>query len=150
MSSSANTPLVGGPKSIKNPDTSSGLLRSSSNAIITSLGVVRLTLAGACLFAPKLVERLFLMDLPPTASSAIRMIGAREVALGGLVLAARKPDRREALRMVLVAGICTDALDIAAGIVDFTSGSIGIGTLDVIAGTALLAIALGKVGLSSL
>lgn len=84
------------------------------------------------------------------------MIGAREAALSVLLLvgsrrvAVEPATYRDGLRMAIMAGICADLLDIVAGVVDVASGSIGMGTFDMVAGGALLAVGLGVVGLRGL
>lgn len=147
MPSSDTTPLVGSPKSPNAPTTAP---RPLSAGAITALGAIRIATAAACMVAPQFTSRLFLVDVPPAASLAMRMVGAREAALGGLLLVGKNSGRRDALRMVLMAGIAADLLDIVAGVVDVASGSIGMGTLDMVAGGAVLAVALGVVGLRGL
>jgi len=151
MAPSDTTPLVGSPKI---PTGTSS--RPVSTGTITTLGVVRAVTAAALMFAPQLTTRLFLLDLPAAASTVTRMIGAREAALSVLLLvgsrrvAVEPATYRDGLRMAIMAGICADLLDIVAGVVDVASGSIGMGTFDMVAGGALLAVGLGVVGLRGL
>lgn len=131
-------------------------VRPVSTGAMTTLSVVRGITAAALLAAPQLTARLFFLDLPPTASILMRLVGTREAALGGLLLvcssrvAAKPTAYREGLRLAILAGMSADVLDIVVGGFSAATGSIGLASFDMLAGGALLAIVLGAVGLRNL
>ena len=88
---------------------------------ITGLAYGRVTVGLLALASPRRVEKLLGLDprINPQMSPLTRMFGAREVALGGLTLAATG-DARERLIQV---GVAVDGIDLVAGIAAATSGA---------------------------
>ena len=88
---------------------------------ITGLAYGRVVVGILALVSPRRVEKLLGLDprLNPQMSPLTRMFGAREVALGGLTLAA-SGDARERLIQV---GVAVDAIDLVAGLAAASSGA---------------------------
>lgn len=81
---------------------------------VTGLNLGRLVLGALALFTPRLAAKLFGLDAErnPQLGYMNRMFGSRELALGGLTLAASGQRRRD---LVLV-GVAVDAADVVAGV----------------------------------
>jgi hypothetical protein len=88
---------------------------------ITGLAYGRVAVGTIALFSPRRAEKLLGLDpgRNPQMSPLTRMFGARELALGGLTLAA-SGDARE--RMIQV-GVAVDGADGLAGIAAVASGA---------------------------
>ncbi|QIX26757.1 DUF4267 domain-containing protein [Nocardioides sp. JQ2195] len=90
---------------------------------VTGLNIGRLVLGALALLAPRLASKVFGLDAQenPQLGYMNRMFGSREVALGGLTLAASGQRRRD----LVLTGIAVDAADVVAGVAAGANGSVG-------------------------
>ena len=88
---------------------------------ITGLAYGRIAVGTIALLSPSRAEKLLGLDpgLNPQMSPLTRMFAARELALGGLTLAASGEARG---RLILV-GVVVDAIDAVAGLAAAASGA---------------------------
>ena len=112
---------------------------------VTGLAVGRIAVGLVSLVSPSLAAKLFLLDGPgnPALPYLSRMFGSREIALGGLTLAASGDARR---RLVQV-GVAIDAADAFTGISAASSGAVSKKAGIVLAVVATAAVANGVVAL---
>jgi len=112
---------------------------------VTGLAVGRIAVGTISLVSPSRAAKLFLLDARanPSLPYVTRMFGSREIAMGGLTLAATG-DARE--RMVRV-GIAIDAADAFTGIAAAASGAVSKRAGIVLALMAAGAVATGVVSL---
>jgi hypothetical protein len=104
------------------------------------LGLTRVAVGVTAWLAPALATRTF--GLGPIASDAngavvTRLFAARDLVLGGAVLAARDP---AALTRALELGLVADVADLATAVVSLREGGNRVGALVVGGGAAALAV----------
>lgn len=112
---------------------------------VTGLAYGRIAVGTVALVSPRLAARLFLLDgaANPALTYMTRLFGSREIALGGLTLAATGDARR---RLVQV-GITVDGADAFTGIAAAISGAVSKKAGITLALVAAAAIANGVVAL---
>jgi hypothetical protein len=112
---------------------------------VTGLAIGRIVIGIVSLVSPSLAARLFLLDARanPSLPYMTRMFGSREIALGGLTLAASGDARR---RLVQV-GVAIDGADAFTGIAAAASGAVSKKAGIVLALFAAGAVANGVMGL---
>lgn len=120
---------------------------------INSLALAR-TLAGASLLAsPRFTASLFSLPTFSAASVFLRLCGARDAALGGLLWSSSytSPElRTPMLRQALIIGAVVDVLDGISVGVCFLEGNLKSTPAALIGGGALLFLGLGLVGLKGI
>ncbi len=135
-----------------------------SSTSVALLGAGRVLVGAATLVAPIAVANLFFIDLPPSAILIGRLLGVREMAIGGLTFvtgrrfaaSARNGTPEEArvgagyLRMVLWANIINDADDIAICLVSALAGGLNWNTALLFGAGAAAFVGLGELGLLGL
>jgi hypothetical protein len=89
---------------------------------ITGLAVGRIAVGTISLLSPKLAARLFLLNAKtnPQLPYVTRLFGSRELALGGLTLAASGVARRQLVQ----AGVAIDSADAVTGLIGTVNGSV--------------------------
>ena len=112
---------------------------------VTGLSIGRIVVGLVSLLSPSLAAKLLLLDrgANPALPYLSRMFGSREIALGGLTLAATGDARS---RLVQV-GVAVDAADALTGITAAASGAVSKKAGIALAVVAAAAIAQGVVAL---
>jgi hypothetical protein len=89
---------------------------------ITGLAVGRIAVGTISLLSPGLAARLFLLNAKtnPQLPYVTRMFGSREIALGGLTLAASGAARRQLVQV----GLAIDGADAVTGLIGTVNGSV--------------------------
>jgi hypothetical protein len=92
--SNAVEPLLGAtPKAESN--SSAQPLSSTSQAVIKTLSVIRIATGVACLFAPRFTCGLFMYKVPAEQALIVRMVGARDVMFGELLITAEDKTKED-------------------------------------------------------
>lgn len=132
----------------------------TSNAIL-ALGALRVVVGAACLAAPVLTCSTFFIDLAPEGVFLTRLVGARELTIGGLLLRTRSRAIAASaagpagstvtdLRNVLWANLVTDSVDIVSCLIGELSGSIRWEAAALFGGGAAAFVTFALVGLKGL
>jgi hypothetical protein len=89
---------------------------------ITGLAVGRIAVGTISLLSPGLAARLFLLNpkTNPQLPYVTRLFGSREIALGGLTLAASGAARRQLVQV----GLAVDSADAVTGLIGTVNGSV--------------------------
>ncbi|KAF2628759.1 hypothetical protein BU25DRAFT_31760 [Macroventuria anomochaeta] len=121
---------------------------------IKALSYVRIAGGAACLVAPQFACALFQYNVPVGSALLVRMVGARDGVLGGLLLTAEDKKahdggRRE-MRRGLWTGIAADAIDIGSLAYAVAKGHVGQPTGGLFGAGAVVFIGLGAWGLRGL
>jgi hypothetical protein len=89
---------------------------------ITGLAVGRIAVGTISLLSPGLAARLFLLNAKtnPQLPYVTRLFGSREIALGGLTLAASGAARRQLVQV----GLAIDGADAVTGLIGTVNGSV--------------------------
>ncbi len=112
---------------------------------ISGLAYGRVGLGLVSLLAPRLAAKMLLLDpeLNPQLLAVTRMFGSREIAVGGLTLAASGAAREQLVQV----GVAIDGADVLTGLVAAVSGAVPKKAGLLIAAVALGAVATGVQGL---
>ena len=135
-----------------------------SSTSVAILGAGRVLVGAATLVAPIALANAFFIDLPPSATLIGRLLGVREMVIGGLTFitgrrcaaSARNstPEVARAgagfLRTVLWANIINDTDDIAICLVSAFAGAVNWNTALLFGGGAVAFVGLGELGLMGL
>ena len=85
-------PLLGGSPKLMS-DSSSQALSPATQTAIKVLSFVRIATGAACLLAPRFTCALFRYNVPAEQDLLVRMIGARDVLFGELLITAEDKGR---------------------------------------------------------
>ncbi len=116
----------------------------------TVIGALRVGIGLFAWFNPSQTEELFGLAKDPTPATSerivmSRLLGIRELVLGGALLVARHP---EAKRLVLQMGIVSDSADAIAAAIGYKNGISTTGLIRT-GGAACFGVLLGAYGLST-
>ena len=106
------------------------------------LSLLRLTTGTGAFAAPQLAARMLALEPGPASAYLVRLFAARNVVMGAGLVAAPASARPLLWR----AGVCADALDLAAALLAMRAGKTRSSAL-VDAGASLFAAGLGLAGL---
>ncbi|KAK2595030.1 hypothetical protein QQS21_007220 [Conoideocrella luteorostrata] len=151
---SSSAPLLRPTNEAGTPNNNNDISTMTSGTIAT-LGALKVVMGVACVAAPRLSGKLFLLQLNPEAVIVMQLLGSGVAALGALtwMLSRRATEGRVAkdeLRWAVMLNLAEDVADVVSCTVGFTSGMYGVGTMAMLgSGCAALA-ALGLGGLIGL
>lgn len=129
-------------------------LPTSKASVIKAISVLRIAFGAAIFVAPQFTCRLFQLPIPAAYAVIPRIFGARELALGELLITAEDKNspnggRRE-IRRALWAGLGCDVADLASMAFGLASGTVGRVPALLFAGCAASLIGLGSFSLKGL
>ncbi|KAF2706425.1 hypothetical protein K504DRAFT_459731 [Pleomassaria siparia CBS 279.74] len=129
-------------------------LTSTTSSAIKALSILRIITGASVLIAPIWTCGIFRLPIPASAGVVVRLVGARDIALGELLLTAEDKSswtggRRE-IKRALWTGIGTDAVDVCSLLVGVATGTLGRVPAALFGGGAALFLGLGAVGLRGL
>ena len=101
------------------------------------------------LIAPLTTARLFGMAAVPSTVFISRMLGCRDLVLGGGILMTATAPKQQ-LRAVLFAANIINAIDIVSALVSYAEGNLAVEAWAVLSGAAAMVLGLGMWGVNSL
>ncbi|OSS54676.1 hypothetical protein B5807_01027 [Epicoccum nigrum] len=127
---------------------------SSTLWAINTLSYLRIATGAACLVTPQFTCALFKWNVPVGSTLLVRMVGARDGVLGGLLLTAEDknaPDggRRE-LKRAIWANMAADTIDIGSLVYAVAKGHVGKSTGWLFGAGAVVSMGLSAWGLRGL
>lgn len=119
-----------------------------------ALSYARIATGAACLVAPQFTCALFKYNVPIGSALLVRMVGARDLAMGELLLTAEDKDapdggKRE-MRRAIWTGLAADVIDIGSLAYAVAKGHAGKPTGGLFGAGAVVFIGLGTWGLRGL
>lgn len=129
-------------------------ISTSTTYVIEALSYMRIAVGAASLLAPQFTCALFKLNVPAGSALLVRMVGARDLAMGELLLTARDKNapnggRRE-MRRALWTGLAADAIDVGSLAYAVTKGHALKSTGGLFGAGAVVFLGLGAWGLRGL
>ena len=126
-----------------------------ASGTIKALAGAKIALGAACIIAPRLTCRLFLLDLPIEGAVIGRLFGTGVLSFGALTWSMDQWAHggrvtKAGLQRALWLNLLEDAIDVGSCAVGFTSGVYGPSTFGLLGGGCAALGALGVVGLKAL